>query len=130
MAEEDKAMKSLKLLTFDVYWFMQSIQQTEDPDLPGIEDGTIGTDNTGVKQRKDLKLNTIVVCNSTMLFTTDWPSGQANIIVVSLHEKYSPKDLISKIELHQDLNDIIMKRDEDSDCLFEKLLGPENQYNT
>eukprot|EP00957_Ditylum_brightwellii_P139769 10650984-Ditylum_brightwellii.AAC.1 len=88
-------------------------------------------------------MNAMAVCNFSMLFTTEalmgliyksiatnWPSGQANTIVVLLHEKYSPKDLVSKIELRCDLNSIVMKKDEDPDCLFKKLLGLENQYNT
>eukprot|EP00957_Ditylum_brightwellii_P019016 1431520-Ditylum_brightwellii.AAC.1 len=60
----------------------------------------------------------------------NWPSGQVNVIVVLLHKKYSPKDLVSKIELRHDLNTIFIKKDEDPDHLFEKLLGLENQYNT
>eukprot|EP00957_Ditylum_brightwellii_P106928 8157564-Ditylum_brightwellii.AAC.1 len=59
-----------------------------------------------------------------------WPSGKANIIIILLHEKYSSKDLVSKIELCCDLNAIIMKRDEDPYHLFEKLPGLENQCNT
>eukprot|EP00957_Ditylum_brightwellii_P095762 7296407-Ditylum_brightwellii.AAC.1 len=88
-------------------------------------------------------MNAIAVCNFTMSFTmealmsliyksmtTNWPSGKANVIVVLLHKKYSPKDLVSKVELWRNLNSIIMKKDEDLDHLFETLLGLENQYNT
>eukprot|EP00957_Ditylum_brightwellii_P090287 6876013-Ditylum_brightwellii.AAC.1 len=64
MAEDDKAMKSLRLPTFDgepknfqiwwmqfcacgtVYRFVQSIQQDADPDLPAAENAVIGTNDT------------------------------------------------------------------------------------
>eukprot|EP00957_Ditylum_brightwellii_P198539 15131465-Ditylum_brightwellii.AAC.1 len=77
MAEDKKAMKSLKLPTFDgkhknfqiwwmwfrmygtVYGFAQSIQQDADPDLPATENATIGNNDTGARQRKALKMNAI-----------------------------------------------------------------------
>eukprot|EP00957_Ditylum_brightwellii_P136931 10442806-Ditylum_brightwellii.AAC.1 len=62
--------------------------------------------------------------------TTNWPSGQADVIVVLLHKKYSPKDLVSTIKLRCNLNSIIMKKDEDPDHLSEKLSGLENRYST
>eukprot|EP00957_Ditylum_brightwellii_P023353 1763020-Ditylum_brightwellii.AAC.1 len=86
--------------------FAQSIQQDADPDLPATENATIRNDDTGVRQRKAIKMNAIAMCNFTMLLTTEalmgliyklittnWPSRQTNIIVVLLYKKYLPKDL-------------------------------------
>eukprot|EP00957_Ditylum_brightwellii_P123218 9395260-Ditylum_brightwellii.AAC.1 len=139
MAEDNRAMKSLMLPTFNgeqksfqirwmrfsaygtVYGSAQSIQVTADPNLPMTKDATLGSDNVRVKQRKALNMKAIAMYNFTMEFTTE-----ANVIAVSLHKKYLPKDLVSKIKLQCNLNTIIMKKDEDPDHLFEKLLGLEN----
>eukprot|EP00957_Ditylum_brightwellii_P090737 6910518-Ditylum_brightwellii.AAC.1 len=59
-----------------------------------------------------------------------WPSGKAHVVVVLLHEKYVPKDLVSKIELRRNLNSILMKKDEDPVKLFEKIAALQNRFNT
>eukprot|EP00957_Ditylum_brightwellii_P150501 11460457-Ditylum_brightwellii.AAC.1 len=47
------------------------------------------------------------------LMTNEWPTGIASAVVVMLHDKYAPKDLVSKIKLRRQLNAITMKKDED-----------------
>eukprot|EP00957_Ditylum_brightwellii_P178097 13565570-Ditylum_brightwellii.AAC.1 len=61
--------------------------------------------------------------------TTAWPTGKVCLVVVALHKKYVPKDLVSKIEMKCELNAIATKKDENPACLFEKNNGLENRYN-
>eukprot|EP00957_Ditylum_brightwellii_P075761 5757855-Ditylum_brightwellii.AAC.1 len=62
--------------------------------------------------------------------TNDWPTGLAYKVVVALHKKYAPNDLISKVELRHELNAVLMKKEEDPTRLFEKLSGLQNRFNT
>eukprot|EP00957_Ditylum_brightwellii_P107386 8194230-Ditylum_brightwellii.AAC.1 len=62
--------------------------------------------------------------------STTYPGGLAYKVVVALHEKYAPKDLVSKVELHRQLNMITMKRDDDPTVLFEQISGLRNRHNT
>eukprot|EP00957_Ditylum_brightwellii_P168767 12846279-Ditylum_brightwellii.AAC.1 len=62
--------------------------------------------------------------------TDEWPTGKANMVVILLHEKFAPKDLVSKIELRRHLNGISMKKEEDPSKLFEKIAALQNRYNT
>eukprot|EP00957_Ditylum_brightwellii_P144642 11019074-Ditylum_brightwellii.AAC.1 len=103
-----------------------------DPDLPTTK-GTKVNEETddGKKQVRALKLNVVAVCNLMMTFTTEdlmgmiyasmtteWLSGLVHIVVVSLHHKYAPKDLVSKIELRRELNAVVMQTEEDPKILF------------
>eukprot|EP00957_Ditylum_brightwellii_P139458 10628933-Ditylum_brightwellii.AAC.1 len=106
--------------------FSQSISSTEDPDTPDQEDTEItGDDATTKAQRKAAKSNVMAMWNFTMEFiaegligmiysaiTTKWPTGKACLVVVALHKKYVPKDLVSKIEMKCELNAIAMKKTE------------------
>eukprot|EP00957_Ditylum_brightwellii_P212310 15367177-Ditylum_brightwellii.AAC.2 len=46
------------------------------------------------------------------VITTTWPMGKACLVVVALHKKYAPKDLVLKIEMKHELNAIAMKKAE------------------
>eukprot|EP00957_Ditylum_brightwellii_P090588 6899176-Ditylum_brightwellii.AAC.1 len=61
---------------------------------------------------------------------TEWPSGLAYKIVVMLHEKYAPQDMVAKIELRRTLNSVIMKKKDDPVVLFEQIIRLQNCYNT
>eukprot|EP00957_Ditylum_brightwellii_P208978 15359734-Ditylum_brightwellii.AAC.1 len=127
-----------------VYGFAQSIQQRPDQDLPSSEYKILDTAMVdGARAAKVVKLNAVAMCNLTMAFTTEslmgliysaispaWLSGKAHVVVVLLHEKYAPKDLVSKIELRRNLNSILMKKYEDPVKLFEKIAALQNRYNT
>eukprot|EP00957_Ditylum_brightwellii_P159047 12104969-Ditylum_brightwellii.AAC.2 len=120
------------------------MKQTRDPDLPAIEDSAIDTTNkTGHKQDKAVRLNATAMCNLTMVFTTeslmgliyaaitnDWLTGLTYMVIMAMHEKYSPKDLISKVKLRRELYVVLMKKDEDPAVLFKKISALENRYNT
>eukprot|EP00957_Ditylum_brightwellii_P047624 3617984-Ditylum_brightwellii.AAC.1 len=41
---------------------------------------------------------------------TKCPTGKACLLVVALHRKYAPKDLVLKIEMNHELNAITMKK--------------------
>eukprot|EP00957_Ditylum_brightwellii_P197188 15023413-Ditylum_brightwellii.AAC.1 len=62
--------------------------------------------------------------------TTDWPSRLAQKIVVALHEKFVPQDMVTKIELSHALNSVIMKKKDDPGVLFEQTSDLQNRYNT
>ena len=62
--------------------------------------------------------------------TTAWPSGLAWREVQTLHRRFKPADIISKIELWHMLNQISMSRKEDPVTLFEQLSKMENQFST
>eukprot|EP00957_Ditylum_brightwellii_P208153 15356090-Ditylum_brightwellii.AAC.1 len=100
------------------------------------------TGTSGLVLLKALRLNVIVICNLTMSFTTEalmcqiyklmidnWSLGVVHI-VIALHEKYAPKDLVTKIELHCDLNIITINTDNNPDMLFEELSKLKYIYNT
>eukprot|EP00957_Ditylum_brightwellii_P188563 14355023-Ditylum_brightwellii.AAC.1 len=83
-----------------------------------------------------MESNVISMWNFAMTFTaegligiiygaiiTKWPMGKACLVVVALQKKYTPKDLVSKIEMKQELNIIAMKKAENPACLFEKISG-------
>eukprot|EP00957_Ditylum_brightwellii_P070761 5377864-Ditylum_brightwellii.AAC.1 len=57
---------------------------------------------------------------------TEWLSGLVHMVVVALHQKYAPKDLVSKIELQKELNAVAMQTEEDPKILFEKLAAIQN----
>ena len=110
-----------------VVGFTQSIQKTRDGDLPLLEAQTLdSSDAVRKKQEKALKSNRIAMANLTMAFTSEqligyyykaitsgWPTGQAYKVVGALFNKYSPQDLVSKIELRREMNAVSMKRDDD-----------------
>eukprot|EP00957_Ditylum_brightwellii_P136324 10396624-Ditylum_brightwellii.AAC.1 len=91
-----------------------------DPNLPCSEYKILDTATTdGALAAKAVKMNVVAMCNFTMAFTTEaligviyasmtdeWPTGKANTVVMLLHEKFVPKDLVSKIELRRQLNGI------------------------
>eukprot|EP00957_Ditylum_brightwellii_P058357 4424964-Ditylum_brightwellii.AAC.1 len=62
--------------------------------------------------------------------TTDWPSGLASKIVVVLHKKYAPQDIVAKIELRRALNSVLMKRKDNPVVLFDQISRLQNRYNT
>eukprot|EP00957_Ditylum_brightwellii_P066161 5020720-Ditylum_brightwellii.AAC.1 len=62
--------------------------------------------------------------------TTDWPSGLVQKIVVVLHEKFAPQDMVAKIKLRRALNSVFMKKKDDQGILFEQISRLQNRYNT
>eukprot|EP00957_Ditylum_brightwellii_P140319 10691464-Ditylum_brightwellii.AAC.1 len=104
-----------------------SMQHTIDPNLPAREATVIDETYVTVAAKKAKRLNTIAMASFTMAFTsksligmvyaamtTEWPSGLAYKIVVALHEKYTPQDMVAKIELRCTLNRVLMKKKDDS----------------
>eukprot|EP00957_Ditylum_brightwellii_P123217 9395244-Ditylum_brightwellii.AAC.1 len=108
--KEDTGARAIKGIWL-VCGFSQNLSSTKDPDLPDQKDTNItGTDATTKAQRKAVKSNVMAMRNFTMGFTADgligmiygaittkWPTEKACLVVVALHNKYAPKDLVSKI---------------------------------
>ena len=44
-------------------------------------------------------------------------------------KKYKPQDTITRLELHQKLNKVSMKKGQDPSAIFEQLSSIKNQYN-
>jgi hypothetical protein len=61
--------------------------------------------------------------------TEEWPGGLAYLVVVALHAKYMPDDIITKVELRQMLSKVKMKKDDEPSILFEQLSAIENRFN-
>eukprot|EP00957_Ditylum_brightwellii_P015250 1148581-Ditylum_brightwellii.AAC.1 len=51
---------------------------------------------------------------------------QRQKIVVALHEKFVPQDMVAKIELRGALNSVAMKKKDDPGTLFEQISGLQN----
>ena len=127
-----------------VYGIGGSINRVADPDLPTSADEVIDdTTTAGKKQAAARKANDIALANLTMAFTTEglmglvyssmtaeYPDGLAWKVVDGLFQKYYPQDILSKVELRQELNGIKMKKEDNPAVLFEALSGIENKYNT
>eukprot|EP00957_Ditylum_brightwellii_P087377 6650871-Ditylum_brightwellii.AAC.1 len=124
-----------------VYGFMQSMQHSIDFNLPDREASIIDETDAAaaVAIKKAKRSNTIVMASFTMAFTsesligmvyaamtTDWPSGLAYKIMVALHEKYVPQDMVAKIELRRALSSVLMKRKDDPVDLFEQFSELQN----
>jgi hypothetical protein len=60
--------------------------------------------------------------------TKDWPGGLAYLVVQGLMKKYRPVNIISKVEMQQQLNRITMKRGSDPALLFEHLSTIEEKF--
>eukprot|EP00957_Ditylum_brightwellii_P174870 13315008-Ditylum_brightwellii.AAC.1 len=142
MDKEMSSTKSVRLPSFDgnaklfqmwwlwflvytsVYGFTQSMQHTINPDLPDSEAAEINNTNTLVTAaaKKAKRSNVIEMAK--------WPSGLTYKIMVALHEKYAPQDMVAKIKLRRVLNSIIMKKKDVPGVLFKQISGLQNWYNT
>jgi hypothetical protein len=115
-------------------------------DMPA-EDSTSIDDTTdvGKKQTKAKKRNAIAMANLTMALESAglmslvfeamsnplWPGGLACNVVTELSKKCMPQDTMTRVlELHQPLNKVSMKRNENAAVMFEELAAIKNQYNT
>jgi hypothetical protein len=61
--------------------------------------------------------------------TKEWPKGLAHLVVCKLNKKFKPKDIITKVEIRQKLNQVNMKKESDPAILFELLAVIEDQYD-
>ena len=111
--------------------------------LPERDDTSL--DNTNPEQvlQKIAKYkNDSAMTNLTMAFTSEktmgfiyksmtveWPGGTAFKVVEALMKKYKPQDTITRLELHQKLNKVSMKKGQDPSAIFEQLSSIKNQYN-
>jgi hypothetical protein len=122
--------------------FNEAVQMTVDPNLPSSFDEVIDErTEEGKAMALAKRKNSVAVAAFTMAFTTpksfafvakgsstDWPEGNANMIVKALMKKYSPQDLISRIEMKDELEKVSMKKNEDPSTLFNQIQALEIEF--
>jgi hypothetical protein len=122
--------------------FAEAIQESIDPNMPESQDSSINyRTEEGRRQGLAKQKNNIAISCFTMAFskegvmgmvsrsvTREWPEGLACLVVSNLMKRYRPVDTISKVEMHQKLNQITMRRGSNPPMLFEMLASIEDQY--
>lgn len=131
-----------------VYRFVSCLKDAKENDMPATNadfEAMPVTSSDEIKAQKAadnaVKRNNLAMATFTMAFTTealmnvvykaqsdDWPQGLAHLVVKALLDKYRPRDLITRVELRQQMNAISMKKDDDPTTLFEQIAAVENQY--
>jgi len=61
--------------------------------------------------------------------TKEWPEGLAYLVVRELNKRYRPRDIVSRVEMRQKLNQVKMKKGSDPAVLFETLAAIEDQFD-
>ena len=122
--------------------FGQAIKTTPDPDLP-TSATTLDASNTatGQIQIRAIKANDRAVAALTMALddltlmsyvnkscTTDWPDGNAHLVMNALIKKFKPVDVMSRAEMKLDMASIEMKPYDDPSLVFSSLQNIEMQY--
>jgi Reverse transcriptase (RNA-dependent DNA polymerase)/Zinc knuckle len=100
------------------------------------------SDDDGKRRFQTKKLNDLAMSCFTMAFmkegimrlvskakTKEWPDGLAYLVVRELNKKYKPRDILSRVEMRQRLNQVQMKKGSDPAVLFETLAAIEDQYD-
>ena len=127
-----------------VVGFSQSIGDSKDPSLPENEDDELSEDaSMKKKQEKALKCNRVAMASFTIAFTaeqliglcykamsTEWPSGQAYMVVQYLQKKFNPEDIVTKIEIRRELNAVTMGKEDDPEMMFEAISLLTNKYRS
>jgi Zinc knuckle len=123
--------------------FSDVIREKPNPDMPTSWFDEINlTTETGKKQFQAKKMNNLAMASFTMVFTREgitclvskaktkeWPEGLAYLVAQELNKKFKPKDIISKVEMRQKLNQVSMKKGSDPAILIETLAAIEDQYD-
>ena len=113
---------------------------TQHPDLPTKEVADAANPHSK-QQQAALSKNEQAMYYLTLAFQTEqllgmiyksqtpeYPNGLAWMVVKSLHEKYRPKDRISRVEMRRDLAAVKLGKKEDPARLFEELHRLQNMY--
>ena len=123
--------------------FLASIGSEIDPDLPSSEDAPISDDKQGKNQKLAKYQNVVAVAQLASAFSTDtallflyegmsdanWPNRLAYLMVKAIKKQYMPNNLISKVELQQELNAVRMKKNDDPAELFNQLSEIKVKFN-
>jgi hypothetical protein len=124
--------------------FLAALKKGGEASMPSSDAVVIEmTSETGKKIAAAKERNALAMSNLTMAFETenlfgliyktmsnDLPGGLAHEVVVQLFNKYSPGDIISRVELMQMLNAVSIKDAEDPSVLFEQVSANQDQYDT
>jgi hypothetical protein len=118
------------------------LKEGRDKHLPEKEVSDDEAQNELTKeQQTSIKKNEIAMASFLNTFTTEkamniiysscnenWPEGEAYLVVQELMKQYQALDAVSKIEIHQRLSRIKMKRGMDPSISFETLTSMQNQF--
>jgi hypothetical protein len=151
--------KAIKLPTFDgkkksfqLWWsrfmafaviqrFARALVSGGEKDLPDKEDEVLDEtkDATKIAARNR---NQVAMAAFTVAFTTEgllniiyssrttkWPSGLAHKVVELLHKKYKPTDMMTLVELQDEMAALKLKKNQDPSELFEQLSAIQNKYD-
>ncbi|CAJ1941798.1 unnamed protein product [Cylindrotheca closterium] len=124
--------------------FKTYARRTRDPDLPLKEDEVLADDAGRKKIKKPRHANSLAMEMLTMAFTSasmmgmiadavmvDWPSGLAyKKVIATLFKQYRPSDVMSKVEMRREMDQVNMKKDNDPNTFFEQISQIEDKYVT
>jgi hypothetical protein len=122
--------------------FADAIQEEVDPMLPSSHDQEIDSaTESGRRMLLAKRKNEMAISSFTLSFTREgimrlispsktkeWLDGLAYLVVKELNKKYQPIDIISKVEMRQRLNQVVMKKGSDLAELFETLSSIDDWY--
>jgi hypothetical protein len=135
----------LRLMAFaHVHRFALTLKIGGEIDLPATDATAIDmSTDAGKRQAAAKRRNDVGMAHLTLAFsneiclgiiykamTADWPQGLAHMVVSGLMAKYQPQDIMTGVELKQQLAAITMKVGSDPATLFEQICTIENRYNT
>jgi hypothetical protein len=127
-----------------VNMFVTALKPIDEVDLPESEDEVLDeTNKAGLAKAAARRRNAVAMANYAMAFTcettlgmiykassTNWPTGKASKVTDLLLRKFKPQDMMTRVELQQELNQVKMKKNGNPAGLFEQISAVENIYNT
>jgi hypothetical protein len=121
--------------------FAEAIKEDPDPMLPTSSTTAVEDTEDAAKMKFAILKNDLAMSSFTIAFTKEgimrlvsqaktkeWPDGAAHLIVRMLNKKFRPNDMMSKVELRQQLNKVVMKKGSNPAVLFETLAAVEDTY--
>ena len=120
----------------------QAIDTVPDPDMPPVGEDLDPDKPHSEGNKAAVIRNTIAMYYLTLTLTTEalmgmvyksqtpeYPNGLAWMVMKALHDKFRPKDKISRVEARQQLGALKLGKKEDPSRLFEDLARLSNHYN-
>ena len=126
----------MQFVTFAALCNFEALIEDEiDPELLSSGTAPLGNDKQGKIKNWAKYQNVVAIAQLAMAFSTDtampflhkgmanqnWPKGVAYLVVKAIKTQYVPNNLILKVELHQKLNAVRMKKNDDPAELFNQI---------
>jgi hypothetical protein len=126
-----------------VHRFVLALSDKDKADLPDKEEEVLDeSDVEGKKKIAARKRNAVAMANYSMAFscesnlgmifksiTPNWPTGsKASIVMTLLKAKHMPTDMMTRVELRQEMSKIKMNKNDDPATLFEQISSVTNRY--